>query len=144
MNITVLHDQPASTAFLTGPITGGTRATVVARTAYQLIATTGDRAMIAQPADHADHQIIFSDQYDPTPLPSEWVDGDGDPVTPIYNQLWEADIALEKSRPDVVVIGYVDNDLDSASIQINGAPWQSRTSIGIDLTGDVSDNLFGW
>lgn len=130
MKIEPLFKTPLGTAFVAGEIvrsnTPVLRACVVARRSYlikEADAEHVDRWLKLDPSP-ANHTVLMADQDSP---------------------FREADIALEKARADVVVLGTLAAGADAGEVHVNGARWMRRTAINLaDHDNDSQTHLFGY
>lgn len=106
------------------------RGVVVVKGAYDLVADgTEVRRMVAS-TDPGRATIVFSDQ------------GAALPDAKGYDLTYEADIALEKARTDIVVEGQVSGATGGA-VQVDGDVWIRRGNM-LSTSNDTGRNLFGW
>ena len=139
----MIIQPPDPQAFGAALVTGWTQAggvesfrgAVILKAAYDLTDPGGDAPFEMAPvSDAARSAIVYADEGD------ELVDGDDQPVG--FDLRYEADIALEKARTDIVVAGYVSGTTDGAVV-IGGQQWMQRASTVVKVD-DAARNLFGW
>lgn len=149
MMINLLHDRPAGTAFVAGPAEPATiQATVIVRTAFDLVADGGNPRLMVPSNDDARHAVVMSDSG--TEIFKLDINGnierddENEPVVADFDLLYESDLAVKKKEVDLVVEGFTGSAPISGSINIDGTDWMRRVAKALPLTPDEARNLFGW
>lgn len=131
MRIDYLSERPAGTAFVAGDAGERTLATVIVRTSYDLIG--GNPRTMTPSSDAALHAVVMADEHVTVDLHP------GPDVT-----YWhEADIALEKPLADIVVLGRLRSDTNTAQVRVDGNIWLRRNA-NPATQDDSRANLFGF
>lgn len=139
----MILQTPDPEAFGAALVTGWTqlgidesfKGAVILKAAYDLTDPGGgDPFGMALAGDPARAAVVYADEGDPL------LNGGGNPVD--FDLRYEADIALEKERTDIVVAGYVSGTTDGAVV-IGGQQWMRRDTSVVKVN-DAARNLFGW
>lgn len=111
------------------------RASVVIKADYDLEETAPNSFQLTQRAQPSD--IVYTDQGE-----RHQVDTEPDTRVTVFDVRYEADIAIEKSRADIVVEGHLSLAGEGA-VLVDGAVWLRRGA-GAGGDRDANRNLFGW
>lgn len=152
MRIELPDTQPFAAMLLqgTGRVGGMEvpRATILVKAAYDLVEDGGLRVMV--PVADPDRRDIVLADLGTTRTGSGIGDHDDDPDTPpedmemtFFDVTYEADVALEKARTDIVVAGHVDAVPPEGLVLVAGETWLRRDGAPTD-SSDLAGNLFGW
>lgn len=152
MRIELPDTQPFAAMLLQGIGRAGgaevPRATILVKAAYDLVEADGLRVMVPV-ADPDRLDIVMADMGTTRTGPGIG-DHDDDPDTPpeememtFFDVTYEADVALEKARTDIVVAGHVDAAPPEGLVLVAGETWLRRDGAPID-SSDLAGNLFGW
>lgn len=124
-------------ALVTGLVRSGgierLHAAVVIKASYELV-ETGVNTYRAAPLPDSD-PIMFADEGTTYP---KTIDGQ---TYTLFDTRYEADIAVEKARADIIVEGWL-NPARQGAVLVDGALWMTRNGAGTDP--DTRRNLFGW
>ena len=152
MRIELPDTQPFAAMLLRGTgRAGGAEvplATILVKAAYDLVEEGGLRVMV--PVVDPDRRDIVVADMGTTRTGPGIGDHDDDPDTPpdamemtFLDVTYEADVALEKARTDIVVAGHVDAVPPEGLVLVAGEVWLRRDGAPTDST-DLAGNLFGW
>lgn len=109
------------------------RAAVIVKASYVFVETAANTFDLT-PADEP-AEIVYADAGE-----TYEVEDDGDMIT-LFDVRYEADIALQKARADIVVTGWLAPGRQGA-VLVDDAVWLTRSGPGSDR--DAQRNLFGW
>ena len=131
--------QSFGAAVVSGWTQGGSSETlkivVILKAAYDLVQDGGNPRVMVPTDDETRVEIIFADAV---------IEFDQDGSTAL-DVTYEADIALEKTRADIVVQGFMPdaatNPVDG-SVLVNGSQWLVRSAVA--RSRDTARNLFGF
>lgn len=139
MNLLVPDDQVFGSALVSGWVQNGgpetLRMTVVLKTAYDIVENGAAPRVLVPAVEEERAEIVYADD-------GALIDVDG---TPTFDVSYEADIALEKARADVVVLGYMPDAAETlvdGTVRIDNVGWLSRNAV--ERTRDSARNLFGF
>ena len=152
MRIELPDTQPFAAMLLRGTgRAGGAEvplATILVKAAYDLVEEGGLRVMV--PVVDPDRRDIVVADMGTTRTGPGIGDHDDDPDTPpdamemtFLDVTYEADVALEKARTDIVVAGHVDAVPPEGLVLVAGEVWLRRDGAPTD-SADLAGNLFGW